>query len=321
MASQDLVDSIEQRISSGETKEDILQALLSEGWEHEEIEAAFANLPSKQPSSQVSSLLAPLWSSWDAKTASFPPSVVMAIFGLLACTVLVFAVLLYNFLDPLGARAAARDLSRDQEFLQTQKALQKYSDARGSYPDSLAALIPNFLTTLPLDPSTGKPLSYHLLDDQVNYELCVNFETRPYQCVSSNTSSIIPTIYPSDSPVSNLPTISPSGFSISGKVFIDYNENGVQDSGEPSFSDATLAITASSGDIVCSPKTDSFGLFGCAIADGGSYVVTLHIPVRYRITVSNPQSVVLSNDDPSKVSVSTLFGVAPLDSVPAQHSQ
>ena len=115
------------------------------------------------------------------------------------------------------------------------------------------------MTRIPLDPSTKKPLVYHLLDDLANYELCVEFETRKYQCVSSSSSSVIPIVLPTEQPVSTLPTVAPSGFYVTGKVFIDYNENGVQDSGEPSLSDASVSITNRSGDIVCMPRTDSFG--------------------------------------------------------------
>ena len=48
--------------------------------------------------------------------------------------------------------------------LRTIIAIERYRAAHGAPPDSLAALVPNFLTEVPLDPWVGKPLGYKLID-------------------------------------------------------------------------------------------------------------------------------------------------------------
>ena len=45
----------------------------------------------------------------------------------------------------------------------TMIALERHYLARGTYPESLEALVPTFVTALPLDPFTGEPLRYELL--------------------------------------------------------------------------------------------------------------------------------------------------------------
>ena len=45
----------------------------------------------------------------------------------------------------------------------TMIALERHYLARGTYPESLDALVPTFITALPLDPFTGEPLRYELL--------------------------------------------------------------------------------------------------------------------------------------------------------------
>ena len=39
-------------------------------------------------------------------------------------------------------------------------ALRRYRLDRGSYPDELSALVPAYLTRLPIDPITGRPPAY-----------------------------------------------------------------------------------------------------------------------------------------------------------------
>lgn len=48
----------------------------------------------------------------------------------------------------------------------TMLALERYYLAKTTYPDTLAALVPEYLPTLPLDPWTGNPLVYRPLDAQ-----------------------------------------------------------------------------------------------------------------------------------------------------------
>jgi hypothetical protein len=44
-------------------------------------------------------------------------------------------------------------------------SLRRYRLRHGSLPETLGALMPEFVTALPLDPMSGKPLSYRLRPD------------------------------------------------------------------------------------------------------------------------------------------------------------
>ncbi len=64
----------------------------------------------------------------------------------------------------------ARAFQRSQAKLRTAVvalAAERYRRAHGHWPDSLDALLPKFLSTLPTDPYSGKALLYHRLDDMV----------------------------------------------------------------------------------------------------------------------------------------------------------
>ena len=52
----------------------------------------------------------------------------------------------------------------------TSLAVERYRKAHdGQYPDSLAALVPDFMASVPLDPFDGKPLRY--LKQPVGYRI------------------------------------------------------------------------------------------------------------------------------------------------------
>ena len=44
-------------------------------------------------------------------------------------------------------------------------ALERYRIARGSYPSSLDAMVPEYMAKIPISPITGKPLNYSLKPD------------------------------------------------------------------------------------------------------------------------------------------------------------
>ena len=52
------------------------------------------------------------------------------------------------------------DFTSMQGAAETAVALRRYRIARGSYPDDLTALVPDYLPALPIDPFTGKPPVY-----------------------------------------------------------------------------------------------------------------------------------------------------------------
>ncbi len=74
-------------------------------------------------------------------------------------------LLLNNILSALDRASSAFDMAdarRDAAI--TVIALHRYQRTHGSFPESLEALVPGFLPTLPLDPVDGKPLRYVLGD-------------------------------------------------------------------------------------------------------------------------------------------------------------
>ncbi|MBI3852430.1 MAG: hypothetical protein HY298_19410 [Verrucomicrobia bacterium] len=70
-----------------------------------------------------------------------------------------------------GARATAKSLQRvltveaEQRLAVTAIALKRYQMRRGTYPPDLIALVPEFISTVPLDPVDGQPLRYRLNAD------------------------------------------------------------------------------------------------------------------------------------------------------------
>jgi len=80
--------------------------------------------------------------------------VVIAIIGILATIVMV---------SLNTARSKARDARRVSDIRQLQLALQMYYDAAGSYPATLAALAPTYISTEPKDP-----------DNVASYQYCVS---------------------------------------------------------------------------------------------------------------------------------------------------
>ena len=66
-----------------------------------------------------------------------------------------------NNVPPVVAAYIARDhFETRRDVLLTVCAIESYHRKHGSYPDSLAALTPGLLPSVPLDPFDGKPLRY-----------------------------------------------------------------------------------------------------------------------------------------------------------------
>lgn len=101
--------------------------------------------------------------------------VVIAIIGLLASVVLA---------STGTARAKGRDARRISDVKQIQLALALYYDANSEYPTSLSTLAPNYISTLPTDPSTNSNYSYAALQGSAtaqstcgSYHLGASLET------------------------------------------------------------------------------------------------------------------------------------------------
>ena len=110
----------------------------------------------------------------------------------------------------------------------------------------------------------------------------------PRHCTGSTTSPKYPSC------VSTPPSVS---YNITGRVFIDTNQNGAKDTGESYWpkDSATKqgAAVNLSGNRTRSDSTGSGGDYGFSSLPAGSYTVTLVVPTGYRTTTTNPRSVTL----------------------------
>jgi prepilin-type N-terminal cleavage/methylation domain-containing protein len=77
--------------------------------------------------------------------------VVIAIIGILATIVMV---------SLNTARQKARDSRRISDARQVQLAAQMYYDTNGNYPQTLAAMVPNYISAAPTDPSNSGSYVY-----------------------------------------------------------------------------------------------------------------------------------------------------------------
>lgn len=75
----------------------------------------------------------------------------------------VFAKLAGQAMD--AANAARKRTSATSELLQTRLALRRYALDRGHLPPELSVLAPNYMTTAPKDPFTGRSLIFRRHDD------------------------------------------------------------------------------------------------------------------------------------------------------------
>jgi subtilisin family serine protease len=119
------------------------------------------------------------------------------------------------------------------------------------------------------------------------------------------TNTPVPTNTPTPTSIptpTSTPTPTPF-FSISGRVFIDANNNGIRESSEVGFSGATL--TASNG---LTKTTDASGIYVFSLIPAGTYTVTLTVPSGYITTTPNPRTITLGPD--ASVSFGIIAGTA-----------
>ncbi len=92
-----------------------------------------------------------------------------------------------------------------------------------------------------------------------------------------------------------------ASYSLTGTVYIDANENGVQDAGETGYSGATLTLDSGQ-----STETDANGIYTFPNLQTDSYTETLSVPAGYIATTTNPVTVPLTEDTTQN------FGIAPV---------
>lgn len=195
MVTQELLDAIIAKYKHNQRRDEIREDLMADGYKKSDIDEGIAQI-------QHHALLQipfvakahKLLQRLDAKTAHLSVKATIGVFVVIAAVILVIAFILYVSLDPLSVQAGARDRERQQAFAAIHTALLKYYNRTHAYPPTLNRLAPSYLHVLPLDPKTQQSYEYKILDAQGNYQLCVNYETKPVDCVSSSVSSVIPTV-------------------------------------------------------------------------------------------------------------------------------
>lgn len=105
----------------------------------------------------------------------------------------------------------------------------------------------------------------------------------------TNTDTPTPTSTSTPTPT---PTIIPT-YTLSGTVFVDTNQNGVQDNGELGYGNVTITVSGTQNG---SANTTSTGEYSIANLNTGNYSVSIAIPSGYQLTTSNPVSVPLSSN-------------------------
>jgi len=118
----------------------------------------------------------------------------------------------------------------------------------------------------------------------------------PYSATDPNYSGFITVCSPL---LVNCQASNPT-YSLSGTVYNDANQNGIQDSGETGYANAT--VTLDNGQ---STTTDSNGNYTFSGLEAGTYIDTLTVPSGYNATTTNPVSV------PLAANTTQNFGIAP----------
>ncbi len=110
-----------------------------------------------------------------------------------------------------------------------------------------------------------------------------------------------PTNTPTPTPT-NTPTPTPIPvYSLTGAVYVDANQNGVQDEGEAGYGGASVTLDNNQ-----TTTTDNNGNYSISNLQTGVYIETLTLPDGYLATTSNPVTLSLSADTTQN------FGIAPV---------
>ncbi|MGH7204110.1 MAG: SdrD B-like domain-containing protein [Candidatus Levyibacteriota bacterium] len=89
----------------------------------------------------------------------------------------------------------------------------------------------------------------------------------------------------------NTKTFTIAAFKLSGTVYNDDNQNGVQDTGETGYQGTTVTLNTGQ-----TTTTDANGTYAFANLQPGTYTETVSIPNGYATTTTNPATVALSTD-------------------------
>jgi hypothetical protein len=317
MVNEELIFEIESRLQRGERKKDIKTNLIKNGWVEKEVDDAmvYLQLLALKEIPVIASVIK-LWEGFEEKVTTLSARTAILLLGGLALLVILLGVGLYFIVDPLGSRTEARDEQRQVDFAKLKGALVNYYSKNTVYPARLTYLVPEYIQSVPKDP-TGREYQYKLLDAG-GYELCIPFELKEVQCVSSETSqntqeSVVETAIP---PV-NIPN-SPT-FIINGLVYTDANNDKFQQKDEPGIGSEIVYVADETGKEVCKKITDSKGSFMCAVEKSGAYYVFLDKKTTLKVLGAHPQRITVPPvENPTATSVNVMLrasassGTAPI---------
>ncbi|MEK7571753.1 MAG: hypothetical protein AAB553_05765 [Patescibacteria group bacterium] len=201
MVTQELLENVAERYRQGQNKSQIKEALMAEGWEDIDIDQAVLHWQ-REGLHQIPFVAKLIDSITDLneRTSKLPPHMVLMSLGFCVLLLLLVVGVLYIVLDPLSVRAGQRDRQREVALGEIQQAIEKYYTTKKGYPKALSMLAPSYIATIPVDPKTGGQYKYLLDPSGRRYELCVVFETKALQCISSSADTTIPVILPSTNP-------------------------------------------------------------------------------------------------------------------------
>ncbi len=211
MVTEELIETIREGFRNGKRRAEIKQTLMQNGVFAKDIDVAIAKIQhdaiKKLPGiAWIYQYIESLESKKNLKTPG------MTLLFMAACIIFLFLLAggFYIAFDPLDTHTKARDVWRQADQTEIQNALEAYYQKNHTYPDTLAALAPVFLTFVPHDPQTKGNYSYKVLDRGKNYLLCISFETQQIKCVKALPSSEVIPIVPTATIV---PTFAPQAVS------------------------------------------------------------------------------------------------------------
>jgi hypothetical protein len=307
MVNQELVNIIIARFQAGDTKENIVDSLIAEGWSIAEIDGAITYIQ-RQALLQLPFIakIRDFFQKWDGKTSELSPRTVMLVSSTMVAALLVIALGLFFYLDPFGNKNSVKAIPKEEVLHEIHDALDNYYAGQHIYPSTLDELVPTYLKVIPPDPENGKPVAYTPINGNTEYELCIDPAIRPIQCINSASSQ--PSL--GENQQSSAAKQNTSPYSITGSVFLDSNNDGKKDSGEGIFTGAPVIVKDTTGKTICESQTNQDGVVVCQLEQAGNYTVTVVAPETYKFSTPNPLSVTLPDPKtPALNTAAVLVGV------------
>ena len=187
MQNSELIASIKDRFAHGQRRFEIKEALMQEGWKEQEIDDAISYI--QHEALRQLPGLAPIYrliDSFNQKHILTTPRVTAVILIGSILVLFIIAITFYFLFDPMGNNAKERDVQRETDVAKLRQAIENYYQKNRDYPNNLSQLLPEFLNSLPKDPSTGKDYQYKTLDNGTNYQLCASYEVQSVSCINGS---------------------------------------------------------------------------------------------------------------------------------------